>query len=78
VAELYLIRHVEVWEPAAEARARFAASVRALAGEARGPLALVTHGLVLSLYLGLSPEEWEALRLPDVRAVDVSRRTAGA
>jgi broad specificity phosphatase PhoE len=57
---------IDGWEPAAEARARFAACARALAGDARGPLALVTHGLVLSLHLGLSPEEWEALRLPDV------------
>jgi broad specificity phosphatase PhoE len=57
------------WEPAAAARARFAACVERLAAEAPGPFAVVTHGLVISLYLGYGVDEWRALRLPDVRAV---------
>jgi broad specificity phosphatase PhoE len=56
------------WEPAAAARARFAGCVERVAAEARGPLAVVTHGLVMSFYLGYGVEEWSALRLPDVRA----------
>jgi broad specificity phosphatase PhoE len=56
------------WEPAAAARARFAGCVERLAAEARGPLAVVTHGLVISLFLGYGVEKWRALRLPDVRA----------
>jgi broad specificity phosphatase PhoE len=56
------------WESASAARARFAATVDRLAAEARGPLTVVTHGLVISLYLGYGVDQWSRLRLPDVRA----------
>jgi broad specificity phosphatase PhoE len=54
------------WEPADEARARFAAAVYRHRAEHAGDTAIVTHGLVLALYLGLTPARWEAMRLPDV------------
>jgi broad specificity phosphatase PhoE len=57
------------WEPAAAARARFAACVDRLLADARGPVAVVTHGLVISLYLGYGVDEWSRLGLPDVRSV---------
>jgi broad specificity phosphatase PhoE len=69
VARYLAGEEVPGWEPAAAARARFAACVERVAAGGRGPLAVVTHGLVLSLYLGYGVEEWRALRLPDVRAV---------
>ena len=59
------------WERADVARARFSAAVDRLARDADGPLAVVTHGLVLSLHLGYGLEEWRALRLPDVVETDV-------
>ncbi len=57
------------WEPAEEVRERMERAVRLLAVEADGPLAVVSHGLSLSLLLGLSPDEWEALPFGDVVAV---------
>jgi broad specificity phosphatase PhoE len=62
---------VEGWESAQVARARFSACVERLARDADGPLAVVTHGLVLSLHLGYDLEKWLALRLPDVVETDV-------
>jgi broad specificity phosphatase PhoE len=52
---------VDGWEPAAEARARFAEAVEGL-----GDVAVVTHATVLSLFLGYSFDEWERIALPDV------------
>jgi broad specificity phosphatase PhoE len=69
---------VDRWEPADLARARFAAAISSLAAEAGEALVVVTHGTVLALHLGLSPAEWAALRLPDVRVVEVSRLRAEA
>jgi broad specificity phosphatase PhoE len=69
VARYLAGEEIEDWEPATTARARFAACVERLLADARGPVAVVTHGLVISLYLGYGVEEWRALRLPDVRAV---------
>ena len=57
---------IEGWEPAETARARFAACLERLGAEVEGPVAAVTHGLVLSLHLGYGREEWSRLRLPDV------------
>jgi broad specificity phosphatase PhoE len=59
------------WEPAADARARFGASVERLAAEGSGPVAVVAHGLVISLHLGYGLEEWRALSLPAVVTADV-------
>ena len=55
---------IEGWEPAAEARERFAASIERLLTETRGEVVAVTHGLVIALFLGLTLEEWAALPLP--------------
>ena len=57
---------LEGWEPAEQARARFTAAVARHRAHVSGDLAIVSHGLVISLHLGLSPERWEALTLPDV------------
>jgi broad specificity phosphatase PhoE len=57
------------WEPADEVRERMQRAVRVLAVEAGGPLAVVSHGLALSVLLGLSPAEWEALPFGEVVAV---------
>jgi broad specificity phosphatase PhoE len=62
---------IEDWESREAAAARFSAVVERLAAEAEGPLAVVTHGLVLSLRLGYGLEDWSALRLPDVVETDV-------
>lgn len=55
----------EGWEPQEHARRRMSAALDRAAASP-GPAAVVTHGLVLALVLGLSPEEWEALPLPGV------------
>jgi broad specificity phosphatase PhoE len=52
------------WEPREAARARFAGAVARLVGQAAGDVVVVTHGLVISLYLGLSFEQWRQLPLP--------------
>ena len=57
------------WEPAEDVRERMERAVRLLAVEAGGPLAVVSHGLSLSLLLGLSPDQWEALPFGEVVAV---------
>lgn len=54
------------WEPAGEVRERMERAVRALSVEAGGALAVVSHGLALSLLLGLSPDEWEAMPFASV------------
>lgn len=59
------------WEDADAARARFAAALERLAHAEGGPLAAVTHGLVLALHLGWTVERWRRLRLPDVVELDV-------
>lgn len=60
-------RTIEGWEPRETAHARFSTCVDRLARDADGPAAVVSHGLVLSLYLDYGLEEWQELRLPDVR-----------
>lgn len=57
------------WEPAQAVQARVRRAVdRVLAG--RDSACVVSHGLALSLYLGLTPAEWEAIALPAVALVD--------
>ena len=56
----------EGWEPQEHARRRFAAALDRVAVRAGGPAAVVTHGLVLALLLGLSLEAWAAMPLPGV------------
>jgi broad specificity phosphatase PhoE len=65
---------VEGWEPPDVAHGRFARCVDRLVAESAGPLAVVSHGLVLSLWLGLSPEEWERIPLPAVAVADAETR----
>lgn len=70
VARRYLDgEDVAGWEPAEDVRDRMERALRMLAIEAGGDLAVVSHGLALSLVLGLSPDEWEALPFGDVVAV---------
>jgi broad specificity phosphatase PhoE len=54
------------WEPADDVRERMERSVRTLALEAGGSLAVVSHGLALSLHLALTPDEWEAMPFGEV------------
>lgn len=65
------------WEPRDEARERIRAAVARALEEAGGPLVVVSHGLVLSLYLAsLEGRDvpdlaaWEAIPLPGVTLVD--------
>ena len=57
------------FEPREHAARRFAVAVDRVAAASPGPAAVVTHGLVLALHLGLSPDEWAALPLPGIAAV---------
>jgi broad specificity phosphatase PhoE len=57
------------FEPREHAARRFAAAVDRAAAASPGPTAVVTHGLVLALHLGLTPHEWAALPLPGIAAV---------
>lgn len=57
---------VDGFEPQEHARRRFDRALARAAALAAGPVAIVTHGLVLALHLGLTPEEWEAIPLPGV------------
>jgi broad specificity phosphatase PhoE len=52
---------IDGWEPAADARARFAAALDGL-----DDAVVVTHATVLSLFLGYSFEGWNRIALPDV------------
>jgi broad specificity phosphatase PhoE len=54
------------WEPREHARLRAVAALDRVAAASPGPAAVVTHGLLLSLVLGLDLEEWAALPLPGV------------
>ena len=49
------------WEPAADARTRFAEAIDGL-----DDAAVVTHATVLSLFLGYDFERWGRIALPDV------------
>ena len=66
--------HVAGWEPAAEVRARVSNCIERLVAATPGDVAVVSHGLALSLFLGLAPEEWERIRLPAVAVVDPKSR----
>jgi broad specificity phosphatase PhoE len=57
---------VHGWEPAREVRDRVRACVDRLYGESDGRLAVVSHGLALTLYCGLRFDEWNAIPLPAV------------
>ena len=54
------------WEPADDVRERMERAVGTLVREAGGGVAVVSHGLALSLLLGLSPDEWEAMPFGEV------------
>jgi broad specificity phosphatase PhoE len=67
VARRYLAGdEIPGWEPADDVRERIDRAVRTLAVEAGGSLAVVSHGLALSLHLGLTPDEWEAMPFGEV------------
>lgn len=76
-------RSVNGWEPAHQAQRRFASAMDELMAQAgRGhPIAVISHGLVLSLFLahleGKSVPalaEWRAIPMPGWAVVDVHRR----
>jgi len=52
---------VEGWEPARDAKERFATAVGGV-----DDAAVVTHATVLALFLGYDFERWERIQLPDV------------
>lgn len=68
----------EGWETGSAALARFSEAVTQLIESARGrDLIVVSHGVVLSLYLSrlqgrsrVDPAEWAAIRMPDYCIVD--------
>ncbi len=69
---------VSGWETAASARARAVECIDRLQADAPGSLCVVSHGLVLSHYLAElrdlpAPrlEEWRAIPLPGIAAVDL-------
>jgi probable phosphoglycerate mutase len=66
VAAYFAGEPVAAWEPAEAARRRIGACIERIAADAAGPLAVVSHGLVLSLHLGLTLAEWNAIPLPAV------------
>jgi broad specificity phosphatase PhoE len=57
------------WEPPDAVRRRVGDAINGLRARADGPVAIVSHGLALSLHLGLSVDEWRQIALPAV-AVD--------
>jgi broad specificity phosphatase PhoE len=72
---------VEGWEPVADARARIVGCIERLLADTAGDLVVVSHGLVLSLYLAdlrgqprVDLAEWEAIPLPAVAVVGVAAR----
>jgi broad specificity phosphatase PhoE len=73
VARRYLAgEEIPGWEPAADVRERMERAIGTLALEAGGGVAVVSHGLALSLLLGLSADEWEAM--PFGRVIRVLER----
>ena len=72
LVERYLSgEELDDWEPAAAARARVTQAMdQLLSGD--DPVCVVSHGLVLSLYLGLTADEWRGIALPSVAVVDPS------
>ena len=72
---------VDGWEPADRAAARFDRCVSRLLADSHGHLAVVAHGLVMSLYVARlegrrQPDvaAWAAIPLPAVAAVDPDAR----
>ena len=62
------------WEPASEVRQRVVACIDRLVAVAQGDVAVVSHGLALSLLLALEPVEWERFPLPAVAVADPRTR----
>jgi len=60
------------WEPAADVRKRVTECIERLVAPTRGDVAVVSHGLALSLFLGLTPGDWERIPLPAVAVADPS------
>lgn len=65
------------WERACDAQRRIVAGVNEIAAQASGPVAIVSHGLVLSLLVAhlrrethVDVDEWRALPLPALAVMD--------
>lgn len=66
------------WEPAPAAQARAVGCLERLAADARGPVCVVSHGLVLSLLVAAllgrpapGVREWRSIPLPAVAVLDL-------
>jgi broad specificity phosphatase PhoE len=60
----------EGWEPPGAARERVTACIERLRAEAGGPLVVVSHGLLLTLFRGDSFALWRKIPLPAVAIAD--------
>jgi broad specificity phosphatase PhoE len=75
----YFSSEPEDWEPQEQATARIASCIGGLAAESGGPLGVVSHGLLLSLYVASleerrpAVEEWRRVALPAIAVVDLER-----
>ena len=65
---------LEGWEPVADVRRRMTEAIERVLTATSRDVAVVSHGLALSLFLGLVPEEWERIPLPAVAIVDPETR----
>jgi probable phosphoglycerate mutase len=60
------------WEPRAQARARVTSCIDRLRAATAGPIAVVSHGLVLTLYRGDEQNLWQSMPLPAVAVSDAA------
>lgn len=60
------------WEPRGAALARVWHAVLGAAQSASGTAAIVSHGLILSVYLNLRGDQWERIALPAAAVVDLA------
>ena len=58
------------WEPPAEARARITSCIDRLRATTPCPIAVISHGLVLTLYRGDEQNLWQSMPLPAVAVSD--------
>ena len=63
---------VRGWEPWEQARRRITACIDRLVADAVGDVAVISHGVVLSVFLGLSAQEWERIPFPAIAVLQGS------
>lgn len=75
----YFCSEPEGWEPREQATSRIVDCIRSLHAGSGGPVCVVSHGLLLSLYVASleqrrpTIEEWRRVALPAVAMVDLER-----